>query len=57
MDDIGWWADGADDEAVVTLSEAAAASLDWSLGSEAIFRRKKTAPTATPAPSRSTTRR
>jgi len=57
VDDIGWWADGADDEAVVTLSEAAAASLDWSLGSEAIFRRKKTAPTATPAPSRSTTRR
>jgi len=30
VDDIGWWAEGEDDEAVATkLSAAAAASLDW----------------------------
>ena len=34
VDDIGWWADGADDGAVAAgLSEAAAASIDWAANS------------------------
>jgi len=54
-DDIGWWADEADDEAVAAkLSEAAAASADRAASNgvapshgkteAAIFRRKKTPP-------------
>jgi len=56
--DIGWWAAGADDEAVAAkLSAAAAASIEWAAGNGVAFghgkteaaipRRKKTAPTAT----------
>ena len=30
VDDIGWWAEGVNEEAVATkLSEAAAASIEW----------------------------
>ena len=57
MDDIGWWVDGADDEAVsAKLSQAAATSIDWEMSNgvafvhgrteAAIFRRKKTPSTA-----------
>ena len=57
VDDIGWWVEGADDEAVAAkLSEAAAASIDWAArngvafdhgrAEAAIFRRKKTTPAA-----------
>jgi len=57
-DDIGWWTDGADDEAVAAkLSEAAAASIDWAARNgvafdhgkteAAVFRGEKTTPTAT----------
>jgi hypothetical protein len=55
--DIGWWLKGDDEEDVAaTLAEAAAASLDWAKNygvafdhgkrDAALFRRKKTAPTA-----------
>jgi len=60
VDDIGWWADGEDDKAVTAkLSEAAAASIGWAANNgvtfdhgrteTAIFRRKKTPPTAAAA--------
>jgi len=58
VDDIGWWADGADDEAVAAnLSRAAEAAISWAEKNgvdfdqgkteAAIFRKKKTTPTAT----------
>jgi len=58
VDDIGWWADWTDDEAVAAkLSEAAAAPIDWAASNgvafdhgkmeAAIFRRKETTPTET----------
>jgi len=57
VNDIGWWAEGKDEEAVAAkLSEAATASIDWAAQNggafdhgkteAAIFCRKKSAPTA-----------
>jgi len=58
VDDIGWWADGADDKAVAAkLTMAAAASIEWATGNgvafdhgktkAALFHRKRSAPMAT----------
>ena len=58
VDDIGWWADGEDEEKVAAnLSGAAAAAIDWAANNgvafdhgkteAAIFHRKKSTPTAT----------
>jgi len=45
VDDIGWWADGKDDEAVAAkLSEAATAFIDWAV-SNGVTRREKCAAT------------
>jgi len=60
VDDISWWADGADSSAVAAkLSAAAAASIDWAAANgvafdygkteAALFHKKRTAPTATVA--------
>jgi len=38
VDDIGWWVDSKDDEAVAAkLSKAAAASIDWAASNGAAF--------------------
>jgi len=55
VDDIGWWADGKDDDAVTAkLSKAAAASIDWAASNGVAFDHGKT---VAPTPSRSTKRR